>query len=67
MKMWLIIWGHRLCWRGDWISRALSPVFFYFFCPYPIREMNGRYSAKACNQVGCCGCSNARRFNFPSG
>lgn len=55
MKRWLEGIGYSLCWRGDWISRAWCPVWFHFYCPYPIIS---DYTARACIAAGKCGCSN---------
>jgi hypothetical protein len=55
MVRWLEVQGYRLCWRGDWITRLWAPIWFRFYCPYPIIE---DVSARACIKAGHCGCNN---------
>lgn len=59
MREWLETQGYLFCWRGDWISRLWSPIWFHFYCPYPIQHP---WTARACNDGGLCGCSNAARL-----
>lgn len=46
---------YGLCWRGDWIARIVAPVWYRFYCPYPIQK---DLTAGACIRAGNCGCDN---------
>jgi len=58
MKRRLEEFGYSLCWRGDWISRIWAPIWFAYYCPYPVIK---DWRAVACINAGQCGCSNRCR------
>lgn len=51
----LIGFGYSLCFRSDWISDLWAPIWFRWWCPYPVIA---DYRAKACIASGNCGCDN---------
>lgn len=55
MTKWIETIGYRLCWRGDWVTRIVAPIFFRWRCPHPIIA---DHSVKACIAAGVCGCNN---------
>lgn len=46
---------YGLTFRGDWIARIVCPIWFHWYCPYPIID---DYTARACINAGKCGCNN---------
>lgn len=56
MKRALETFMYGLCWRGDWISRIVAPVWYRLYCPYPLIK---NWTARACIASGNCGCDNA--------
>ena len=58
-------WMYGLTMRGDWISRVVAPIWFHFYCPYPLsKDWTARSSrpARRCVQRGECGCDNGPRI-----
>ena len=71
MRRWLETRGYLLCFdlcmmRG-WVGRALAwawcGIWYRYYCPYPIQD---RWTARACNAAGKCGCNNLDRYAHPS-
>jgi len=58
MRRWLEIQGYRLCWgsAGYWFTYIWAPIWFRFYCPYPIID---NLTARACIKAGKCSCSNS--------
>jgi hypothetical protein len=49
---------YRLCWRGNWLSDLIAPLWFRWYCPYPLHD---DWTARHCLGCGDCGCGNSRR------
>ena len=54
----LVRFGYAMTMRGDWISDLWAPIWFRWWCPYPVIA---DYSARACVASGDCGCDASRR------
>lgn len=50
---------YGLTMRGDWISRVVAPIWFHWYCPYPLSD---DWTARACVKSGECGCDNKPRY-----
>jgi hypothetical protein len=55
MKRAIETFMYGLCWRGDWITRLVGPIWFRWYCPHPVRS---DWSARVCIAAGDCGCDN---------
>lgn len=53
---------YGLTMRGDWISRIVAPVWFRWYCPYPLSH---NWTARRCVERGDCGCDNEPRYRKP--
>lgn len=70
MPVWLDTLGYVICfrlaalrvyrkWPVGWLENLWTGIWYRYRCPYPtIKD----HSARACNEAGCCGCSNADRY-----
>lgn len=50
--------------RDNWIERTIArivaPIWYRYYCPYPLSR---DWTARRCNERGDCGCNNRERYS----